>query len=110
MKRAAEGAQKELANISLSAEVLRGTLMFLSRAKCFAGSAVSIHGRRISPRRQLSFGYAERWGDWARQQRSPCDYNGDPVVRISSNEGTDGYRASSTCTRGGSRQTRMYRS
>jgi hypothetical protein len=110
MKRAAEGTQKKLANISLSAEVLRGTLMFLSHAKCFAGSAVSTHGRRISPRRQLSFGYAERWGDWARRQRSACNHNGDPVVRISSSEGTDGYRASSTCTRGGSRQTRMYRS
>jgi len=110
MKKVAESTQNELANIALPAEVLHGTLISLGLAKCSARSAASIHRRRISPRRQLNFGYAERRGDGARRQRSTCSYSGDPVVRISPSEGTDGYRASSTCTRGGSRQTRMYRS
>jgi hypothetical protein len=107
-KKAAERRPKKLANIGMSAEVLHKTLIPFSLAECSARSASSSHRRGMSPRRQLSSGYARGGGDGVRRHRGTCEYNGDPLVRISTNEGS--YRASSTCTRGGSRQTRMYRS
>jgi hypothetical protein len=105
-KKAAERRPKKLANIGMSAEVLHKTLIPFSLAECSARSASSSHRRGISPRHQLR--YARGGGDWARRHRSAYGYNGALLVRISTNEGS--YRASSTCTRGGSRQTRMYRS
>ena len=110
MKKAVESTRKKSANIALSAEVLHSTVIPLRLAKRAAGSAASIARRGISRRRPLSHGHVERDADWVRRQRSTRNCNGDPVIRIFPNEGTDGYRASSTCTRGGSRQTRMYRS
>jgi len=107
-KEAAERTPKRLANISMSGDVLHNILIPLSLAECSARSASSSHRRGISPRRQLRSGYTRGSGDRFRRHRDTCDYNGDPLVRIYTNEGS--YRASSTCTRGGSRQTRMYRS
>jgi hypothetical protein len=105
-KNIVESLRKELANIAMVAELLRDMLIPLGVAECSAMSATS--KRRVLPQGQLrSVGGREGWGS---RHLSTCSYRGDAVVHFSSSERTDSYRASSTCTRGGSRQTRMYRS
>jgi hypothetical protein len=103
-----ESVRKELANISMSAELLRDMLAPLRLGECSARSAPSVHSRRALTQGHLRGG--RRSKRWDSGHRSTCSYQGDAVVHFSSSERTDSYGASSTCTRGGSRQTRMYRS
>lgn len=100
--------REELAKIVISAELLRDTLVSLDLAECSTKSATRMRRRAIPSHRQLRPGHGRH--GLAPRHRSTCNYSGDPVVGFFSSERVDGYRASSTCTRGGSRQTRMYRS
>jgi hypothetical protein len=103
-----ESLRKELASIAMSAVLLRDILIPLGLAECFARGATSVRKRRILPQRQLR--NARDRGGWDSGHRSTCSSEDDAVVHFSSSERTDSRRTSSTCTRGGSRQTRMYRS
>jgi len=103
-----ENLRKELASIAMPAVLLRDTLIPLGLAECSARIAASVRKRRIVPQRQLR--NARDRGGWNSGHRSTCSSEDDAVVHFSSSERTDSRRTSSTCTRGGSRQTRMYRS
>jgi hypothetical protein len=103
-----ESVRKELATIAMSRELLRDMLIPLGLAKCSARSAPSVRRNRGLPQRHLR-GVRDR-GRWDSGHSSTCGYQGDAVVHFSSSERTNSDPASSTCTRGGSRQTRMYRS
>jgi hypothetical protein len=103
-----ESLRKELANITMSTELLRDMLIPVGFGKCSATRVPSLRGHRILPQGQHRKVRGHR--GWDSGRRSTCCYQGDAVVHFSSSERTDSYRASSTCTRGGSRQTRMYRS
>jgi hypothetical protein len=101
-----ENLRKELASIAMSAVRLRDILIPLGLAE--ARSATSVRKRRVFPQRQLR-NARDRVG-WHSGHRSTCSSEDDVVVHFSSSERTDSRRTSPTCTRGGSRQTRMYRS
>jgi len=103
-----ESLRKELANIAMSTELLHDMLIPLGLGKCSVTRVPSVRRRRILPQGQLCNVRSHR--RCGSGHRSTCSYQGDAVVNFSSSERTDSYRASSTCTRGGSRQTRMYRS
>jgi len=107
-KNFAESLRKELANIAMVAELLRDMLILRGVAECRTVSATSVCKRRVLPQGQLQ--NVKGRGDWDSRHLSTCSYRGDAVVHFSSSERTDSYRASSTYTRGGSRQTRMCRS
>jgi hypothetical protein len=103
-----ENLRKELASIAMSAVLLRDILIPLGLAECSTMSATSVRKRRILPQGQLR--NARDRGGWDSGHRSTCSSEDDAVVHFSSSERTGSRRTSSTCTRGGSRQTRMYRS
>ena len=107
-KNISESLRKELANIAMLAGLLRDMLILRGVAECRTVSATSVCKRRVLPQGQLQ--NVKGRGDWDSRHLSTCSYRGDAVVHFSSSERTDSYRASSTYTRGGSRQTRMCRS
>ena len=107
-KNLTESLRKELANIAMVAELLRDMLIPRGVAEWRTVSATSVCKRQVLPQGQLQ--NVRGRGEWDSRHLSTCSYRGDAVVHFSSSERTDSYRASSTCTRGGSRQTRMYRS
>jgi hypothetical protein len=107
-KNITKSLRKELANIAMLAGPLRDMLIPLGVAECAAMSATSVCKRRVLPQGQIRNVRGRR--GWDSGHLSTCSYRGDAVVHFSSSERTDSYRASSTYTRGGSRQTRMYRS
>jgi hypothetical protein len=100
-----ESLRKELANIAMLAGLLRDMLIPLGSAECPTVSAASVRKYRVLPQGRLR--NARGRGACDSGHLSTCTYRSDAVVHFSSREGTDSYRASSTCTRGGSRQTRM---
>jgi hypothetical protein len=107
-KNYSESLRKELANLAMLAGLLRDVLIPLGSGECPTVSAASVCKCRVLPQGQLR--NARGRGACDSGHLSTCSYRGDAVVHFSSRERTDSYRASSTCTRGGSRQTRMYRS
>jgi len=125
-------SRKELANIAMSARPLSHELiprilaeswmsvrpskarkLFVafqeSFQRCATGcpvtTAVSCCGHEASP--EYRFGHTGGRAGRNSRCRRACNYQGDTVARFSASERTNRYRASSSCTRGVSRQTRM---